>query len=254
MKSILKYVLLNSLRDKLYLGIFAALICTFALAFFLGSTNFVEGMQTTIVYIASGSRLIIALGLTLFICLNINHSFENKEIDFILSKSVSREKFILAYLSGFFIITALILSILLLAILLLFNIDKIGLLAWFLTIFAELLILISFAFLASLMLKNVFLAIFTSFGFYFLSRMMGIFIFAINLPEDFLQAKNHLLPTTLKLLSIIFPRLDLYGRSDWLIYGINNDFFILKIVAIQASIFFPLMVFMAFHDFRKKQF
>jgi small neutral amino acid transporter SnatA (MarC family) len=92
-----------------------------------------------------------------------------------------------------------------------------------------------------------------SFGFYIISRLMGVFVLAINLPQDLTQAKNHFLDTSLKFLSALFPRLDLFGQSSWLTYGIN-DSSNLKIILLQSIIYIPLMIFMAFHDFKKKQF
>ena len=92
-----------------------------------------------------------------------------------------------------------------------------------------------------------------SFGFYIISRLMGVFVLAINLPQDIAQAKNQALGVSLKFLSALFPRLDLFTQSDWLSYGIS-DSSNLKIILIQSLIYIPLMIFMAFHDFKKKQF
>ena len=82
---------------------------------------------------------------------------------------------------------------------------------------------------------------------------MGMFVLAINLPQDLTQVKNHFMPAMLKIISVLFPRLDLFGQSEWLIYGIS-DFSRIKIIALQSLIYIPLMIFMAFHDFKKKQF
>jgi len=92
-----------------------------------------------------------------------------------------------------------------------------------------------------------------SFAFYTISRLMGVFVMAIELPQDLAEAKNHILATGLKFLSALFPRLDLFAQSSWLNYGIN-DAYGLKIIFWQSLIYIPLMIFMAFHDFKKKQF
>lgn len=253
MKSILKYILLAGIRDRLYIGLFITLVASFSLSIFLGSTSFVEAQQTTAAYIAGSSRAILAIGMILFVCLSISRAFENKEVEFIISKSISREQFILSYIIGFFTAAIIILIPLVVAILIVTKADKFGLLIWSASLLAEILIIISFALLASLILKNSFSAIMASFAFYAISRLMGVFVMAINLPQDIAQAKNHLLAVTLKFLSALFPRLDLFTQSSWLSYGVgaeNN----LKIIFIQALIYIPLMIFMAFHDFKKKQF
>jgi ABC-type transport system involved in multi-copper enzyme maturation permease subunit len=253
MKSILKYILLTGIRDRLYVGLFITLIASFSLSIFLGSTALTEQQQMTSAYIAGSSRAILAIGMILFVCLNINRAFENKEVEFIISKAISREQFILGYLFGFFIAAFLIFIPLVTAIFFITNSNKTGLLVWSGSLLSELMIVISFSLLSSLILKNSFSAIMASFGFYIISRLMGVFVLAINLPQDLTQAKNHFLDTSLKFLSAPFPRLDLFGQSSWLTYGIN-DSSNLKIILLQSIIYIPLMIFMAFHDFKKKQF
>jgi ABC-type transport system involved in multi-copper enzyme maturation permease subunit len=253
MNAILKYVIKNGLRDRLYLGLFVVLAVSFSVSIFIGSTMLVEQQQSIAAYIAGSSRAILAVGMILFVCLSINRAFENKEVEFILSKSISREQFILGYLAGFFLAAILIFIPLIIAILILTNCDKFGIVIWSLTLFAELLILICFSLLASLILKNSFSAILSSFAFYIVSRLMGVFVMAIELPENITQAKNHILAVSLKILSVAFPRLDLFGQSSWLNYGIQG-FSSLKIILAQSLIYIPLLIFMAFHDFKKKQF
>jgi ABC-type transport system involved in multi-copper enzyme maturation permease subunit len=253
MKSILKYILKNGLRDRLYLGLLISLIVSFSISIFLGSTMFVEQQQTTSAYIAGSSRAILAVGMILFVCLSVSRAFENKEVEFILSKSISREQFILGYLAGFFIAAFLIFLPLVATIALLTKVNWLGLSIWSATLLAELLIIICFSLLASMILKNSFSAIMASFAFYMISRLMGMFVMAIQLPEDLSAAKNNILALILKILSAIFPRLDLFSQSSWLSYGINN-FDGIKIIAIQSLIYIPLMIFMSFHDFKRKQF
>ena len=126
MKSILKYILKNGLRDRLYLGLFIAIASAFAVSIFLGTTMLVEQNQSSIVYSLATTRTILSIGIILFVCINLSRAFDNKEIEFILSKSVSREKFILGYLFGFFIASFLILVPITLLVYLIFPINKIG--------------------------------------------------------------------------------------------------------------------------------
>ncbi len=253
MKSILKYILRNGLRDRLYLGLLITLIVSFSISIFLGSTMLVEQQHSTAAYITGSSRAILAIGMILFVCLTVSRAFENKEVEFILSKSISREQFILGYLAGFFLSAFIIFLPLVITIAIVTKPTFFGLAIWSASLLAELLIVICFALLASMILKNSFSAIMASFAFYIMSRLMGMFVMAIDLPEDFVAAKNHILSASLKILSAVFPRLDLFSQSSWLGYGIK-DFESLKIIAIQSLIYIPLMIFMSFHDFKRKQF
>ncbi len=253
MKSILGYILRNGLRDRLYLGVFVTLVIAFCLSIFLGSTMIVEQEQSTITFIAGSSRAILALGMILFVCLSIARSFENKEVEFILSKSISRQQFILSYLLGFFLATLLIFIPLLAALLILTKVKIFGLLLWSTTLLSELVIIISFSLLTALILKNPLAAIMASLSFYAISRLMGIFVLAIELPENFLFPKSHLLAIILKIFSATFPRLDLFAQSSWLNY-LETDLASLQIVFWQSLIYIPLLIFMSFYDFKKKQF
>ena len=256
MKSILKYILLSGTRDKLYLGLFISLIIAFSLSIFLGSTAMVEQQQMTTAYISGLSRGVLVIGTIIFVCLNMNRAFENKEVEFMLSKAISREHFILSYLIGFFVSILMILIPLIVAIFFVTKADKFGLLMWSLSLLSELMIVICFSLLASLILKNSFSSILASLGFYIISRLMGMFVMAINLPKSVstnIEFSTQSFSTILKFLSAIFPRLDLFGQSEWLTYGIS-DFWNLKVILVQSLIYIPLMIFMAFHDFKKKQF
>ena len=83
---------------------------------------------------------------------------------------------------------------------------------------------------------------------------MGMFVMAINIGDAIdLEKTKDSLGMGLKILSVIFPRLDLFSQSSWAIYGIGDNSF-LQIIFIQSIIYLPLMIFMAFHDFKKKQF
>jgi ABC-type transport system involved in multi-copper enzyme maturation permease subunit len=254
MLSVLKYILLTAIRDKLYAGLFIILLAAFGVSCALADASLVEKAQATTVYIAGSSRMIFAIGMILFVCFYVRKSFENREVEFILAKPISRHKLILAYLLGFILVSALI--ILPLTILLLFmKANKIGLLYWSTSLLFEALIIITFSILAALILKSAVPAVLASLGFYILSRMMGFFVLTVKIPQsasDF-ESTNRILHIILKAISVVFPRLDLYSKSDWLIYGMSNfsDFYI---VLGQSLIYIPLMIFMAFYDFNRKQF
>lgn len=253
MKSIIRYLLLTSVRDRLYIGLLTLLTIAVAISLFLGSTALVEQQQMSLVYIAGSSRAILMIGMIIFVCLNVHRAFENREVEFIISKPISREKFIIGYLCGFLLAAILITIPLIIAITLLPAVNKLGLLFWCLSLIAELTIITSFALLSSLILHNPFSAIMASFGFYILSRMMGLFLLATKIPETVGELQLHYPAIALKFLSVFFPRLDLFGQSSWLVSGIS-DYFNLKIILLQSLIYIPLMIFMALRDFKCKQF
>ncbi len=51
--------------------------------------------------------------------------------------------------------------------------------------------------------------------------------------------------------SIAIPRLDLFAKSNWLIYGAKTD----ELIFIaQAAVFIPLLIAVIIYDFNRKQF
>lgn len=254
MKSILKYILLTAVRDRLYVGIFIILLAALGVSSIVGGTALVEQSEATMVYIAGSSRMIFIIGMILFVCFYVRRSFENREVEFVLSKPIARHNFILAYLLGF-ILVALLIIIPLVILLFFINANPLGLFYWGLSLLLESIIIIAFSLLAALILKSAVSAVMASLGFYVISRMMGFFVLTIKIPEQISDVATYdrFLKAVLKVISIVFPRLDLYGKSEWLIYGVINysDIFI---ILGQSLIYIPLMIFMAFYDFNRKQF
>lgn len=253
MKSILKYILLTAIRDRLYVGIFIILLAALGISSVVGETALAEQSHATIVYIAGSSRMIFIVGMILFVCFYVRRSFENREVEFVLSKPIARHNLILAYLLGF-ILVALLIIIPVVLLFFFINTNPLGLFYWGISLLLESIIIIAFCLLAALILKSAVSAVIASLGFYVISRMMGFFVLTIKIPEQISDVATYdrFLKAVLKVISIVFPRLDLYGKSEWLIYGISNysDIFILG----QSLIYIPLMIFMAFYDFNRKQF
>ena len=254
MKAILKYILLTAARDWLFIGLFAAVIAASGLSFFLGSNALSEQNQMQIVFIAGSTRLILAIGMILFICFHIRRSFENREIDFIISRPISRVTFLLAYFISFTVLSLLLLLPIASLLFILFRPDIMGLLAWSLSIFCELTLLSTFAILASLILKSAVSAVLACFSFYIISRIMGYAVSTIIIPAKLNNINiNIALETFLKLLSSLFPRLDLFGQSKWLIYS-DVQIETINFILAQSIIYITFILLMSIFDFKRKQF
>lgn len=255
MKTLFKFILLTGLRDKLYLSILLILAGIFGVSNLVGYSALSEGAQMQVVYFAFLSRLVIVLGMVLFICFYINRSFEHKEIDFILAKPISRPVFILSYWISFTLISLILIIPTTLVITFFNKCNAIGLLWWTISLILEIMLVSTFAIVSSLILNSAVVSILATFSFYFVARMMGFFVYSIDLPKSTEVVKNwhDLTESLLKFISSIFPRLDLFGKTEWLVYGIK-DYSEIYIILTQSVIYILLMLFVAFYDFGKKQF
>lgn len=261
MFSIIRYTLLTASRDWLFIGIFLLVLISISLSAFLGDTAIVEQSQMIITYIASSTRVITVVGLILFTCFHIRRAFENKEIELILSRPISRLKFIFSYFLGFAILAiAIVLPIIGLLVCLDFTgylqINKYGLVLWSFSLYLENLLLMTFAFFISLILQSAVSSSLLCFAFYFLARIMGFFLISINNPAS--VGKNniisYLLESSLDYIGALIPRIDMLGQSSWLIYGLpNNDRYYIAFL-IGAMIYICLLLIMSLFDFMRKQF
>lgn len=257
MRAIIRYTLLTASRDWLFIGLFIASLVAIGISITLGSTALVEEFQMTMTYISGSVRLVLITGFILFVCFHVRRSFDNKEIELILSRPISRPNFILSYWLGFVILT-LVTAIPILTLITLLNLSTLSqtgissMLYWSASLVLEISLVVAFALVASLILHSAVSATLSTFGFYVMSRMMGFFIAAGDNTYGFGGGVwGTMGDLTLKTVSIVLPRLDMFGKSNWLVYGIEDAS---NIWLMQAIIYIPLLLAMAATDFQRKQF
>ncbi len=254
MLAILKYILITAVRDWLFIGILFSIFCLVALSLFLGSTALSEQSAMQLVFLSSSTRLLLVVGLILFICFHIRRSFDNREIEFIISRPISRTSFLFTYFISFSLLSFLLLLPLLFTIYFIFSPQIEGFALWSTSLYLELIIISCFAILASLILKSAVLSVLGCFAFYLVSRIMGFAISTIIIPSNLQNINfNVSLEIFLKFLSSLLPRLDQFAQSKWLIY---NDFSteVIPLILIQSAIYVALIFIMSVFDFNKKQF
>jgi len=253
MLTTIKYILITALRDKLFIGLFIAMFIVFGLSVFLGSTALVEEDGAIDAYIGGSSRLVLAIGLIVFVCFHVRTAFDNKEIELLLSRPISRTSFVFSYWMGFAVIATIFVVCLSIAMFLFLNVSGYGLFYWSAGLLMESYLFIAFALFASLILRSAVSSVMLCFGFYVMCRMMGFFLYIVDQPHLFKGYFGDIIEKLLIFVSAILPRLDLYADSKWLIYNAVNDtshhWFIW-----QTLIYVPFLLVMAVIDFKRKQF
>ncbi|MDR2527314.1 MAG: hypothetical protein LBC92_05575 [Rickettsiales bacterium] len=198
-----------------------------------------------LVYFSSVTRLIIVIGFILFTCIYINNSIKNKEIEFLVVRLRARNRLILALWISFCLMGAFII-IPTMFVIFIYNGIFFKTLLWGLSLFFETMIIATFSIAASVIIQNNLISILDAGVFYFISRMMGFFTYSIDLSKN-VSFINYVL----KILSSFFPRIDLFTKSEWLIYG--HDYKDIYIVTIQSLIYIFLLLFISIYDFNKKE-
>ncbi len=253
MMTTIRYILLTALRDWLFLVLALVLLAVFGVGYFLGNTSIEEQQQAILVYTASSMRVVLHIGLVVFVGFHVQRMFDNKEIDVILTRPVTRTQFVLSYFFGFATITALLVLLPMLLIGLLLSPNPYGFMLWSLSLLLEGWIVAAFTMFAALIMKNAVTSVLLAYGFYAVSRMMGFLLYYTDPGVN--PAANYFELITKKLLlvlSIFLPRLDQFSLSEWLIYGIEPQ--AIDLFALQAAVYIPFLLMLALADFKRKQF
>jgi ABC-type transport system involved in multi-copper enzyme maturation permease subunit len=254
MRSIIKYILLTAIRDRLFIGLYLTSLIAILTSSFLGNNSLSEQSQMQIAFISSSLRIIFVVGIILFICFHIKRSFDHREIEFLISRPVSRSKFLISYFISFHFIALLFVLPICALIIFIFKVNLLSGLIWSCSLFFELSIISSFAILASLMLQSAVASCLSSLAFYFISRIIGFAVSTIIIPAKISNISfSSSLEYLLKMISALLPRLDQFTQSKWLIYGYQSGNIFLIIVG-QTIIYSSLILLMSIVDFNKKQF
>src|SRR5471030_2906314 len=104
----IRYILITALRDWLFIGLLACVLCAAAISATLGNTAFLETQEMTITFAAGSARVILMVGLIVFVCFHIRSAFDTKEIDVIMSRPISRSNLVIAYWLGFAFVALLL--------------------------------------------------------------------------------------------------------------------------------------------------
>ena len=253
MLTTIRYILLTALRDWLFFAVPLGIYLIFALSVFLGGTALVEKQELAVVFSTGFSRIFVMAGLILFICFHVRRSFENREIEMLLSKPLSRSSFVFCYWLGFSVLSLAFVLILLTATWLIFPINLKGMFAWALSVLLEAQMVCAFSLTCALIMRSAVSAVLASFSFYIIGRLMGFMLAFLDKPGALdTPAVSHWANFALAGTGMVLPRLDLFGKTEWLLYGFDSQG--LWVFLLQAGIYIPLLLAMGMYDFTRRQF
>jgi ABC-type transport system involved in multi-copper enzyme maturation permease subunit len=248
----IRYILLTALRDWLFIGLFIGVLVATWISAVLGGTAFLEEQEMTITFASGAARIILMIGLIVFVCFHIRSAFDTKEIDVILSRPISRASLVVAYWLGFSLVS-LLLTVPLAIILGFIGVISWGSYAgWAMSLLLEGGLVVALALFSAFTLRSAVASVLGCMGFYVLSRMMEFFV--LTAEGGIGQGKEYVFfHYALKFISMIVPRLDLFTKSEWLVYGFTTSQEWMVVIA-QTTIFVPMLLLATIADFRRKQF
>jgi hypothetical protein len=249
---LVQYIFSAAARDKILLSFLLLIGVGVSLSLFLGSAAVTEKDQFSIVFAASALRLSSLFTLVFFTIFYVRKSFDTRDVEYMLSRPVSRLQYLMAHAISFSILAFILTS---LSVLTLFFMPEepnlSGLLIWSLSLFVELVLMVNVALFFSFVLTSAVSAMLITLAFYVLARMMGGILGVIATTPE--AGAMLVMEKMMFLISMIIPRLDLMGQGSWLLYGTEGAIgwgFILA----QGAVFLGLIFSATLIDFRRKQF
>lgn len=252
---LVRYVLMAARRDRLLTSLVLLIVVGAALSLFLGSSALIEEQTFSLVFAASGLRVAGVAGLVMFVVFFMRRGFDNKDVDFLLSRPIGRGAFILSHAAAFSLIAAVLGLAIGFAVLSMRG-DLLGFpsvyLLWVCTLVIEFVIMVNVALFFSMVLSSAVGGAMAVFGLYILARLMGQLLGIAEVSGT--VAGLPFLRAGMEIVSMVVPRLDLMAQTSWLVYpevkpGIGYLFSVF-----QGVLYSALVICSALVDLRRRQF
>lgn len=247
-----RYILTAAKRDRLYLSLLGIIAVVASLSVFFGASSVTEKGQFAVTFLSFGVRLFGISCLVLFVVNYVRRSFDARDVDYLLSRPISRIGFIVTH-SAAFSTLAVFSAIILGAVVALLQIKFLqgGLFLWWFSLAAEFIIMANVAMFFAFVMKSTTACTVIVFAFYLLTRLIGDILGILGQPSS--GPAIEFLERVMQLVSIFLPRLDLMGQSKWILYGIPDNITLWFIVG-QCVVFVGLMISATAVDFKRRQF
>lgn len=225
---------------------------TASMSIFMASSSITEQDQFLAVYSSGSLRILTVLGLVIFTAFFVRRSFEAKDVEFLLSRPISRVSFVLSYSAAFSLLAVILTAASAFALFVISpKLLSPAFILWCVSIAVETIIMVNMTFFFAMILSSAATAVLGTLAFYVLARMMGQILGILesgtagSIMEGVQMAMN--------MVSTLTPRLDLMGQTSWLVYGIGEtvDF---TFIFIQGGIFLFLVMIAALLDLVLRQF
>ena len=249
-----RYILMAAGRDRFVWGLLGVLAITVSLSNFFGSSVITEQNEFASTFAAFGFRLFGVICVVMFIGTYIRRCFENRDIDFLLSRPIGRLQFIFTHAAAFSMIaflTALVMGATILG--LEKHTAEAGFYLWWASIAVEFLIMANIAMFFAFVITSSTACLLAIFSFYLLCRLIGDILGILQHNTAQLEGKYVIMANIMEVISMMIPRLDLMGQTKWLLYGPPTDITYMFLLG-QGAAFIALVVAATAIDMHRRQF
>lgn len=251
--TLIRYVVLGAIRDRFLITLIAAFILSAALSVFFGSVATIDKSRFSLVFLASSLRIVGVTGIILFVSSFIRRSFDALDVEYLLTRPVSRAQLVLSYGAGFAFIAAVltVIEIFALGIAVSFKVDT-GLILWGLGLWGENTMMAMAALFFAMVISSAATASMATLAFYILARMIGQIISIIEHTPSY--GVFDALETVMNVISVFLPRLDLVSQSSWLLYGVSDISHEWLFPVVQSGVYIAVLLSATIFDLKGKDF
>lgn len=247
------YVLKASIRDKLVLSLILILAGAISLSIFIGSSAVSEPDAAVLTFIASSARFLGVISLILFTVFYIRRAFETRDIEYLLSRPISRISFVTSNLLALSILSMMFTAFIVVGVYIFSYsfIDYEGMVLWAISLCLEFMIVAYAAFFFSMVLSSAVSSTLATLCSYVLARMSGQILGIIDAGghSDVFKILSKIMEAS----SVIVPRFDLFSQSAWLLYGPDTNISMLFIM-LHGGLFLFLIACASIFDLLRKEF
>lgn len=248
--SIAKFTALEVFHNRLLWLIAAGAFTSIGLGFFGHALAITESLEIQIAFMSFSLRIIAVFIVCLIVVNSISKELNDKNLDMLLSLSITRASYYFGKLAGFSFIVLFI--VIVFGLCMLIAAEPPQVLIWSISLFCELFLVLCFSFLCALSLKQMPVAIFIVVAFYLLSRSIGAAVLMMNAPLLSVDSfSNSVMLFVLQGVSFLIPDFSYFTQSDWLIYN-NAEWGMLSGILFQTASYFIFLAGASLIDFYRK--
>lgn len=236
---IARFSFLEAIRNRLFLLAIAGLVCAFGLSEFISELAITESHEYVSAILSSLLRIFCVFVVGLFVITSIVREFNDKGFDYLLALSYPRYVYYIGKLLGFCLLSVVV--VFSVSLILLVYVDLFSVMVWCFSLILELTIIVALSLLFVFTFKQITVAFSGVMAFYLLSRSMQTIQLVSESP--LLQTNTlsqNFINSLLDLIALILPRLDLFAKTEWLVYS-NIDFSLLYSNLAQTLVYLMLL-------------
>ena len=247
---IARYTLIEAVRNRLFGIAILGMLAGLGISHFLGRIAVTESAATGEAVMAGLYRFFAVFSACAFVISGMLREYHDKGMEYCLAMDMTRTAYFFGKLIGYSGCAALL--AVLYGLPLLSGGDGFAVLIWGMSLFMELLVMVSVSLFFSLSLSQMPAALASVAGFYLLSRSMGTLLLVMNGPLAVHDASHDALDAAISWVGWLLPRLDAYARTAWLLYP-GASWRDLSEAAAQSAIYLALISTASLHDLGRKR-